>query len=282
MGQFANLATSYLQTRTALNSLDNLMEKEVERPVNKRFIQHPRFEGKIEFVNVSFCYPNESKPALNNVSFTINPGERIGIIGRIGSGKSTIQKLILGFYKPDEGSILIDGIDITQLDPAELRRNINYVQQDVTLFSGDVRENIAYRAPFIDDAKILQAARIAGVDDFVKLHPAGYSMRITEGGKSLSGGQRQSIGVARALLIDAPVYMFDEPTNAMDAKSEQILIERLSESLSENTLLVVTHKMSILQLTDRLMVMENGKLLADGPKKNVLEALKAGKIQKGQ
>ncbi|WP_173269712.1 type I secretion system permease/ATPase [Thiosulfatimonas sediminis] len=282
MGQFANLATSYLQTRTALTSLNNLMEKEVERPIKKRFIQHPNFEGKIEFINVTFTYPNESKPALHNVSFTINPQERVGIIGRIGSGKSTIQKLILGFYRPDEGSILIDGIDITQLDPAELRRNINYVQQDVTLFSGDVRENIAYRAPFIDDAKILQAARTAGVDDFVKLHPAGYSMRITEGGKSLSGGQRQSIGVARALLIDAPIYMFDEPTNAMDAKSEQILIERLSESLSKNTLLVVTHKMSILQLTDRLMVMENGKLLADGSKKTVLEALKAGKIQKSQ
>ncbi|QKI90079.1 type I secretion system permease/ATPase [Thiomicrorhabdus xiamenensis] len=280
MGQFANLATSYQQTRTALNSLNSLMEKEIERPRNKRFIQHSKFEGKIEFVNVTFTYPGDSKPALSNVSFTIQPGERVGVIGRIGSGKSTIQKLILGFYQPNEGSILIDGIDITQLDPAELRRNINYVQQDVTLFSGDVRDNIAYRAPFIEDSRIIEAARIAGVDDFVKRHPAGYSMKITEGGKSLSGGQRQSIGVARALLVDAPIYMLDEPTNAMDAKSEQILIERLKENLSQNTLMVVTHKMSILQLTDRLMVMENSKLVADGPKSTVLEALKAGKIQK--
>ncbi|MBN2647863.1 MAG: type I secretion system permease/ATPase [Thiotrichales bacterium] len=280
MGQFANLATSYQQTRTALNSLNALMEKEVERPRNKRFIQHVKFDGKIEFNNVSFTYPGDSRPALSNVSFTIEPGERVGVIGRIGSGKSTIQKLILGFYKPTEGSILIDGIDITQLDPAELRRNINYVQQDVTLFSGDVRDNIAYRAPFIEDSKILEAARIAGVDDFIKRHPAGYSMKITEGGKSLSGGQRQSIGVARALLVDAPIYLLDEPTNAMDAKSEQTLIERLKENLSHNTMMVVTHKMSILQLTDRLMVMENSKLVADGPKATVLEALKAGKIQK--
>ncbi|WP_319558123.1 type I secretion system permease/ATPase [Thiomicrorhabdus sp.] len=282
MGQFASLATSYLQTRTALNSLNELMEKEVERPLNKRFIQHPKFEGKIEFNNVSFTYPGERKPALNNVSFVLEPGEKVGIIGRIGSGKSTIQKLILGFYKPNEGSILIDGIDITQLDPAELRRNINYVQQDVTLFKGDVRDNIAYRAPYIDDEAIIKAAKLAGVDDFIRKHPSGYSLNITEGGKSLSGGQRQSIGVARALLFDAAIYMFDEPTNAMDARSEQTMIERLKKGILNSTTLVVTHKMSILQLTERLMVIDNGKLIADGRKENVLEALKTGKLNKNE
>ena len=282
MGQFANLITSYQQTKTALNSLNELMEREIERPRSKRFIQHPCFEGKIEFHNVTFTYPGETKPALDNVSFVIEPGDRVAIIGRIGSGKSTIQKLMLGFYKPDKGSILIDGIDITQIDPAELRRNMNYVQQDVTLFSGDVRENIAYRAPYIEDSKILRAAKISGVDDFVKTHPAGYSMRITEGGKSLSGGQRQSIGIARALLVDAAFYLFDEPTNAMDAKSEQTLIDRLDKDVLKNTTIVVTHKMSILKLTDRLMVMDGGKLLADGSKEDVLAALQSGQIAKGQ
>ena len=280
MGQFANLTSSYQQTKTALNSLNELMKKDVERPATKRFIQHPNFEGRIDFNNVSFTYPGETKPALNNVSFTINAGEKVGIIGRIGSGKTTIQKLILGFYKPSEGSILIDGIDITQLDPAELRRNINYVPQDVTLFSGDVRDNICYKAPYIEDSAILKAARLAGVDDFIKRHPSGYSLKVNEGGTSLSGGQRQSIGVARALLLESAIYLFDEPTNAMDAKTEQAMIDKLKEGTLSSTSLLVTHKMSLLQLTDRLMVMDNGKIIADGQKQTVLEALKTGKINK--
>jgi len=280
MGQIANLTSSYAQTKTALNSLNELMKKEVERPAEKRFIQHPNIEGAIEFVNVSFTYPEETKPSLTNISFKINAGEKVGIIGRIGSGKSTVEKLILGFYKPTEGTILIDGIDITQLDPAELRRNISYVPQEVTLFSGDVRENIAYRAPYIEDEKIIHAAKLAGVDDFIKRHPSGYSLKISEGGKSLSGGQRQSIGVARALLLDTPIYLFDEPTNAMDGKTEQIMIDRLKKGTLKNTSLVVTHKMTLLQLTDRLMVMDQGKLIADGEKESVLEALKTGKVHK--
>jgi ATP-binding cassette subfamily C protein LapB len=280
MGQFANLTSSYQQTKTALNSLNELMKKEVERPDSKRFIQHPHFEGRIEFSNVSFTYPDETKPALTNVSFVIEAGDKVGIIGRIGSGKTTIQKLILGFYKPSEGSILIDGIDITQLDPAELRRNINYVPQDVTLFSGDVRDNISYKAPYIEDSAILKAARLSGVDDFIKQHPSGYSLKVNEGGSSLSGGQRQSIGVARALLLESAIYLFDEPTNAMDAKTEQVMIDKLKEGILKSTSLLVTHKMSLLQLTDRLMVMDNGKLIADGQKQTVLEALKTGKINK--
>jgi len=279
-GQFANLTASYEQTKTALSSLNDLMDQEVERPQDKQFIQHALIEGAIEFIDVVFTYPDESKPALNGVSFKIKAGEKIGIIGRIGSGKSTIEKLILAFYRPDSGSILIDGIDITQLDPAELRRNINYVPQDVILFSGDVRENIAYKAPYIDDEHILKAAKIAGVDDFIKTHPSGYSLKVNEGGTSLSGGQRQSIGVARALLTPSPIYLFDEPTNAMDSSTEATLLRRLKENTIQNTLIVVTHKMSILQLVDRLIVIENGKLVADGKKEAVIEALKYGRINK--
>lgn len=280
MGQFANLTATYQQTKTALHSLNELMKKEVERPLNKKFIQHPVFEGSIEFVDVVFTYPGETKPALNRVSFSLKPGEKVGIIGRIGSGKSTIEKLILGFYPVTSGSILIDGIDISQLDPAELRRNINYVPQEVTLFKGNVRDNIAYRATFVEDAAILKAAKLAGVDDFVKLHPSGYGMAINEGGASLSGGQRQSIGVARALLLDTPIFLFDEPTNAMDAKTEQTMIDRLKHGTLKNTTIVVTHKMSLLQLVDRLIVLENGSVIADGPKQTVLDALKAGQVSR--
>lgn len=282
MGQFANLTSTYQQTATALNSLNELMKKETERPPGKRFIQHPVFEGSIEFNNVVFAYPGDSKPALNGISFKLAPGEKVGIIGRVGSGKSTIEKLVMGFYQADSGSVLIDGIDITQLDPAELRHNINYVPQEVTLFSGEVRENIAWKAPYIEDDKIIRAAKVAGVDNFIRNHPSGYSLRVSEGGGSLSGGQRQSIGVARALLTPAPIYLFDEPTNAMDSLTEQGMIKRLEEEVISGTTIIVTHKMSILRLIDRLIVMDNGKIIADGSKETVLEALKAGRIQKGE
>lgn len=273
MGQIAGLVTQYEQTKTALGTLNELMQRDIERPEGKRFIQHPVFEGMIEFVNVSFTYPEEKVPVLKNVSFKIQSGEKVGVIGRIGSGKSTLEKLIMGFYPVDSGSILIDGIDINQLDPAELRRNINYVPQDVVLFSCDIRQNIAYRAPYVSDEVILKAAVTAGVDDFVKRHPMGYGFVVNEGGTNISGGQRQSIGIARALLLDAPFLLMDEPTNAMDAKTEQLLLQRLAKQQQATTLFVVTHKASVLQLVDRVLVFENGQLVADGEKQLILNRM---------
>ncbi len=273
MGQVAALLTGYQQTKTALDSLNALMQKPIERPQDKRFIQPAAFNGTIEFDRVTFTYPGETKPVLSEVSFKIEAGEKVGIIGRVGSGKSTIAKLILGFYPVDSGSILIDGIDINQLDPALLRRHLNYVPQDITLFRGDIRENIAYRAPFVEDQMILNAARVAGVDDFVRRHPSGYGLLLNEGGTNLSGGQRQSVGIARALLLDAPVLMMDEPTSAMDSQTEQRLIKRLKPVVSAKTTLVVTHKTSLLTLVDRLLVFEQGKLVADGEKQTVLASL---------
>ena len=275
MGQFANLVTSYLQTRTALDQLNDLMQKPVERPKGKRFIQPATVRGKIEFERVSFTYPGDSKPALREVSFVIEPGEHVGIIGRIGSGKSTIEKLILGLYPPDDGMIRIDDIDIQQIDPAALRRHISYVPQDIQLFKGSVWDNISCRAPYIEDEHVLEAARIAGVDDFIRQHPSGYDLDISEGGASLSGGQKQSIAVARALLLDTPIYLLDEPTNAMDARTEQAFLQRLKPRLKGRTTIVVTHKMSLLTLVDRLIVMDGGRVVADGAKEIVLETLKA-------
>lgn len=275
MGQFANLVSSYLQTKTALEQLNQLMEKPVERPKHKRFIHLNGVKGKIEFEHVTFTYPNDQRPALQDVSFSISPGERVGFIGKIGSGKSTIAKLLLGLYTPDNGMIRLDDIDLQQIDPAELRRFINYVPQDIQLFKGTVWDNISMRAPFIEDQYVLQAARIAGVDEFVRQHPSGYDLDISEGGSSLSGGQKQSIAVARALLLDAPVYVLDEPTNAMDARTEQQFLQRLKPHLQNRTTLVITHKMSLLTLVDRLIVLDKGRVIADGPKDAVLETLKS-------
>lgn len=274
IGQIANLIASYQQSKATLENLNQIMDKPVERANKKHFIEPKQLQGNIEFIDVCFTYPGQSKAALKNVSFSIKAGERVGLIGRIGSGKSTIEKLILGFYQPDSGSILIDGIDINQIDPAHLRKNINYVSQDVKLFKGSVKDNILARAPYLDDTSLLKAAHLSGVDDFIKIHPQGYGLQIEDGGESLSGGQRQSIGLARAFVMESPIYLFDEPTNAMDAKTEQLLIKRLKSFELTRTLLISTHKMSLITLVDRLIVLEDNSILLDGEKNSVLEQLK--------
>ena len=202
----------------------------------------------------------------------------MGIIGSIGSGKTTLQKLILGFYEPDSGNIRIDGTDVAQIDPADLRRHIGYVPQDSSLFYGTVRDNIALKKPWADDEEVLQAARLAGIDEFISRHPSGYDMHIEERGDGLSGGQRQGITIARSLVDSPPIYLFDEPTSSMDNRSERQLLETLKEKLQDKTVVLVTHKASMLALVDRLLVIEGGKIIADGPKESILNVLTNNKI----
>lgn len=279
MAQVASLLVNYHQTRTALDSLDHMVNKPQERDDKHHFIQRPEIKGAIHFDKVSFCYPGEQQPALDNVSFKIAPGERVAVIGRIGSGKSTLQKLVMGLYQPQQGAVLVDAIDIKQLDPADLRGSIGYVSQDITLFFGSVKDNIAYGAPHSDDVRIVRAADIAGLTEFVNSHPLGFQRPVGERGEALSGGQRQSIAIARAVLADPPVYLLDEPTTAMDHSSEELVLTRLREVLAEKTLLLVTHKTSLLSLVDRVLVLDRGKLIADGPKESVLAALRKGQLR---
>ena len=206
-------------------------------------------------------------------------GERVAIIGRIGSGKSTIEKLILGLYEPDTGAILVDGTDSRQLNPADLRRHIGYVPQDITLFYGTVKENIMLGMPYADDSAVLRAADIAGVTEFANRHPMGFDLPVGERGEGLSGGQRQSIVVARALLRDPPVIVMDEPSNAMDNTTEAQFKSKFGQWLEGKTLVLVTHRASLLTMVDRVIVMDGGRILADGPKEQVLEALKQGQIR---
>lgn len=273
MGQVASLLSNYEQTKTAYKSLEDIMKMPVERAGGKKFVRRASFSGNIEFKNVSFSYPDSTKSALEKVSFKINAGDKVAILGRNGSGKTTIEKLILGLYPPNEGSVLIDGIDINQIDPADLRRNIGYVPQDVILLKGTVCENIVYRAPYIDDEKIIKAANISGVDEYVNAHPLGFDMPVFERGDGISGGQRQSIAVARAFLLDCPIVLLDEPTNSLDNNAEEKFKEKLRANIKNKTTILVTHKSSLLDLVDRIIVIDNGKIVLDGQKEEVLAKL---------
>jgi len=276
MGQVASLITNYHDAKTSFETIEEIISKPSERPEGKKFLETPDFTGHIEFKDVTFTYPGADIPALKNVSFVIQPKEHIAIIGRIGSGKSTIEKLILGLYEPDSGQILIDGIDIAQIDPADLRKNIGYVSQDVMLFRGTVKENITFRASSATDYATIRAAQVSGAHDFITKHPKGYEMPVGERGQGLSGGQRQSIGVARAFLLDTPIILMDEPSNAMDQMTESKLLNNLEVALSDKTAIMVTQKMSLLKIVQRVIVMHEGKIIIDAPKEEAIAKLQTG------
>ncbi len=276
MGQVAALMTNFEDAKTSYQMLNEIVTKPGERPHGKKFVTRPEFHGKIEFKDVTFTYPNADTASLVNVSFVINPGEHVAIIGRIGSGKSTIAKLLLGLYVPDSGSILIDDIDINQIDPADLRKNISYVSQEVHLFRGTVRENILYRASHASDAQVIRAAKISGADEFIRRHPKGYDIPVGERGIGLSGGQRQSIGVARSFLLDTPIMILDEPTNAMDQITEAKLLQNLYDNTQNRTSIMVTQKMTLLRITERVIVMYDGRVYMDGKRDSVLKKLEGG------
>lgn len=279
-GQVAGLLMQYHNAKSGLSSVETHMATQPERFDDAAFLHRTGFEGDIEFKNVSFTYPGQQQSVLSNVSFKIRAGEKAAFIGRVGSGKSTIQRLILGLHQPTEGAILIDGIDMRQIDPAELRRAAGFVSQDVSLFYGTLKENIALGAPFADDQDVLAAAEIAGVTEFANRHPRGFDMPIGERGESLSGGQRQAVGIARAVLNDSPILLLDEPSSAMDHQSEDLLKARLRRFTTGKTVVLVTHRTSLLELVDRLIVIDNGQIMADGPKAQVVEALQSGRIGK--
>ena len=274
LGQVASLITSFEQTRTAFRSLDELMQKSIERPEGKSYVRRPGFEGGIGFRNVDFSYPESSRKSLSDISLKIRPGEHVGIIGKVGSGKTTLLKLIIGLYQADSGSISIDDIDINQIDPADLRKNIGYLSQDIELLRGSIRDNIAYKDLHVNDEKLIEAANICGVDLFVNQLPQGFDTQVGESGGFLSGGQRQAIALGRAVLLNEPILILDEPTNSFDNTTESIVKKRLYNYTRDRTLLLVTHKAPMLDLVERLIVMDEGKIVMDGPKDEVLKALK--------
>ncbi|MGB5919317.1 type I secretion system permease/ATPase [Arcobacter sp.] len=273
LGQAAGLITGYEDAKASYTLINSIISRPIERPEGKEFIKREILFENIEFRNVSFSYPETNIEVLKDVSFTINKGEKVAMLGMIGSGKSTLSKLLLKLYEPTSGSILIDGIDIKQIDPANLRKSISYVPQEVNLFQGTIKENILNNYKYYTDEEILDIAKVAGVDDFVKIHPLGYDMQINERSIGLSGGQKQTVGIARALLNDTNTLLFDEPMNAMDQTTERSIINRLKSVIEGKTLLLITQKLTTLDLCERVIVLHNGKKIMDGSKPEILKQL---------
>ncbi|MBB1520588.1 type I secretion system permease/ATPase [Aquipseudomonas guryensis] len=278
LGQLSGLLTRYQQARVTMLNIDQMMELPQEHEEHERPLARPQLRGAIECRDLEFHYPQQQGAALKDINLQIRPGEKVGIIGRSGSGKSSLAKLLVGLYQADSGSLLVDGVDIRQLDVSDLRHNIGYVPQDIQLFSGSLRDNLVSGARYVEDSLVLHAAELAGVHEFARIHPQGYELPVGERGQQLSGGQRQNVALARALLLDPPILLLDEPTSAMDNSGEERLKQRLLPVIADKTLLLVTHRTSLLSLVERLIIIDRGRIVADGPKAEVMEALRGGRI----
>ncbi|MBY7729085.1 type I secretion system permease/ATPase [Vibrio splendidus] len=277
--QLSLLSTRYNQAKSSMTLIEQVMSMPDEQEEGKRYIHRPIIQGRIALDKVTFHYPDSPVASVRDLSLTITPGEKVAIIGRIGSGKTTLERLIMGLYKPTEGHVRIDDTDMEQLHHVDVRRNIGCVPQDSNLFYGSVRDNITLGRPLVDDRDVMDAANRAGVTAFTQQDPAGLERQVGEGGGLLSGGQRQAIAIARAFLGRPPVLLMDEPTSAMDNRSEMHIKHQLSQLLPSETLILITHKTSMLDIVDRVIVMEKGSIIADGPKAQVLSDLKQGRVR---
>ncbi len=279
IGQVSSLINRYHQAVDAYKNLNEVMAIPLEREVGKDFLYRPYLKGNYRFNMAEYKYPDTEENVLHNINFEVKAGTKLAIVGKTGSGKTSMIKMMLKFYEATSGTVLLDNSDIRQIDPADLRRNISYVGQETTLLSGTVRTNIIMGRRDATDEEILYVSKIAGVHDFISRHPLGYDAPVGENGKGFSGGQRQAIALARALLTNAPIMIFDEPTSAMDSFSEEMVIKNLREYLEDKTFILVTHKNNLLSLVDRILLMDDGRLLAEGPKEKMLDAIKNGEIK---
>lgn len=271
------LATRYQGARAAMVALDQMMSLPVEREHGKSYIAHHNVTGRIGLHEVGFSYPaqkDEVAPkVLKGINLHFEPGERVAILGRIGSGKSTILRLLGALYQPTEGRVEVDGIDMRQLDPADFRNRLGFVSQEPRLFNGTLRDNVLMGRPMLDAAQLMVVAKLTGLDQVVGAHPKGWDLSVGEMGGLLSGGQRQLVALARCLVTQPQILLMDEPTSSMDAQSEIMFLRRLKEAVGQCTLVVVTHRPAVLDLVDRVVVVDAGKVVLDGPKAQVLAAL---------
>ena len=272
LGQVSNLLGRFNQAMTAYVNFGQLMQQPVREINRSSQVRVDKIEGQITITNVSLTYPEQKEAVINKVNLNVAAGEKIAIVGKIASGKTSLLRLITGLYDPSEGSVKIDKSDITHMHPDDIRNHIGVVMQIPILFSGTLKENLLMGNPNATDKEMLAAAKIANVDAIASSLPDGYESLIAEGGKQLSGGQRQAICIARAFVGDPKIIIMDEPSSAMDSGSEQQLLEILKEKLVNKTLILITHRGTLLSLVSRVVVIDKGRILADGPKDKVLQA----------
>lgn len=272
--QISSLIVNYEYAKSSYEILNAIYNMPVENDKDKTYITRENLEGKIEFRNVTFAYPETEHLILDNVCFVVQAGESVALLGANGSGKSTLLKLIMGFYEPTSGTILIDGIDMKQINPADLRKQLNYIPQDVVLFNGTIQENIQYSLPKASTEDMIESAKMSGLDTFIDTNPLGYNFPVEERGAGVSGGQKQLIGMARFFLRkESKLLLLDEPTNALDAQTEAIMLQNLHDFTQNKTTFLVSHKRNLLQLAERAIVLNNGTMVYDGPKDEVLKQL---------
>ena len=272
LAQISQLLSRLTSTRTAYRQINEMMQLPPEGPEGDA-LKLSAVKGMIEFRNVGFRYPGAPERALDGLSFTIKPGEHVALLGRVGSGKSTIARLILGLYPPEEGLVMIEGSDIRQLDPFDLRAHVGAAMQESVLLTGSVRENIQLGRARVTDEELIRVAQISGTHQFMGQIANGYDLKLADRGEGLSGGQRQSIAVARALAGRPPIVLLDEPTSAMDAQTEGALIQRLQEELKGRTVILITHRPPLLALAQRIILLDQGKIVSDGPRDTVLKQI---------
>ncbi|PPR08849.1 MAG: hypothetical protein CFH44_00652, partial [Proteobacteria bacterium] len=270
-----SLSMRYSYAKHAYVELNDLMKQKVDIPEGKNFLRRSNISGDIKCNDIQFTYPNAEQPSINGINFSINSSEKVGIIGRSGSGKSTFVRLLNNLYSINKGQILVDGTDINQINPNELRQQILLVPQTPHLFYGTLRENLRIVNPFASEEEILRACELVDLIEVIKQHPQGLDMHLGEGGDGLSGGQKQAVCLARALLKKPKLIILDEPTSNMDSVMEDRFCKSLSKILNNSNigLLLITHKESLLQLVDRIAIMDKGKIVLDKPKAEAMQAL---------
>ena len=277
VSQIVGMIIRYDRTMLSLKNLDEIMQMPVEKE-DRNYISRPNLKGDIELKDLEFTYSEKKYKILKDINITIKDGEKVAILGKIGSGKSTLLKLIMNLYEPDNGSVLIDGVDTRQIDPVDLRKSMGIVPQEPFLFMGSIKDNITIGEQFVTDEELLKVSKIAGLHEFLDKHEAGFDLIVGERGEGLSGGERQSVTLARALISNPNIIMLDEPTNAMDKQAETSFINKLEEIIKDKTLVLVTHKTSLLKLVDRVIILENGKVVADGTKEEIFKTSKNIKV----
>jgi len=271
VSQLVGLLIRFDKTMLSLKNLDDVMKMPLEKE-DKTYISRPNLKGEIVLKNLNFSYREQNHQTIKNLNLKINEGEKIAILGKIGSGKSTLLKLIMNLYEPTNGSVLIDGVDTRQIDPIDLRHAVGCVPQEPFLFMGTIKDNITIGEQYVSDEELINVSKIAGLDDFLGKHEAGFDLMVGERGEGLSGGERQSVTLARALVSNPSILMLDEPTNAMDRQTEKAFISKIEKIIKNKTLVIVTHKTSLLQLVDRVIILDDGQIAFDGSKEELFKA----------